>query len=414
MPDPAHAEGARLLDRHRVRAMERTRVLIAGGGVAGLEATLALKALAPQEVEIDVLAAEPHFWYRPLAVAEPFGVGKVHRFELSWLVEEAGATLVPGTLASVDTEARTVRTRAGEGLEYDALLLAIGAKPVEAIAGALTFRGPADTARLSAVLADLVEGHARSIVYVVPGGVSWPLPAYELALLTRTYVESHGAIGAQISIVTPEPEPLAVFGPAASAAMAELLDERNVEVCCQQYAEDFEAGLLELVPCGGLDVDVVVALPRLAGPAIQGVPSDRLGFVPVDELGRVDDLERVYAAGDMTAFPIKQGGIAAQQAVAAAHTIAVQAGAPVELEPFRAVLRGLLLTGLVPRFFRTDLTAWPSGGFQVDTNPLWWPPAKIAGRHLGPFLARHAGFEDRSGPPPDGIPVEIDLSARIP
>jgi sulfide:quinone oxidoreductase len=251
-------------------------------------------------------------------------------------------------------------------------------------------------------------------VYAVPGGVSWPLPAYELALLTRTFLESHGALGVSVSIVTPEPEPLSVFGPEASAAMAELLQERNVDAHCQQYAGAFKAGVLQIVPDGGVEADVVVALPRLEGPAVPGVPSDGLGFVPTDELGRVDDLEGVYAAGDMTAFPIKQGGIAAQQADAAAHTIAVQAGAPVELEPFRAVLRGLLLTGLVPRFLRTDLTAWPSGDFQVDTNPLWWPPAKIAGRYLGPFLARHAGFEDRSGPPPDGIPVEIDLSARIP
>ena len=53
----------------------------------------------------------------------------------------------------------------------------------------------------------------------------------------------------------------------------------------------------------------------------------------------VDD---VYAAGDMTTFPLKQGGIAAQMADAAASAIAVRAGVPVAQHPFRPVIRGLL------------------------------------------------------------------------
>jgi sulfide:quinone oxidoreductase len=127
----------------------------------------------------------------------------------------------------------------------------------------------------------------------------------------------------------------------------------------------------------------------------------------------VPDVEGLYAAGDVTAFPIKQGGIATQQADAAAQTIAADAGAAVEPMPFRAVLRGLLLTGAVPRFLRADLSTWREGAFQMDTDPLWWPPAKISGRYLGPFLAEHAGYTDLSGPLENGIPVEIDVSARI-
>jgi hypothetical protein len=52
------------------------RVLIAGGGVAGLEALLALRALAGDLVDLELLAPEPAFWYRPLAVAEPFDAGR--------------------------------------------------------------------------------------------------------------------------------------------------------------------------------------------------------------------------------------------------------------------------------------------------------------------------------------------------
>jgi sulfide:quinone oxidoreductase len=135
----------------------------------------------------------------------------------------------------------------------------------------------------------------------------------------------------------------------------------------------------------------VVALPRLAGVPIPGLPSDAEGFIPVDPSGRVRHVDDVFAAGDAVAFPVKQGGIAAQQADAAAETIAAATGAPVEPEPFRPVLRGLLLTGEAPTFMRAELGGG-SGDTSVPATDLpWWPPGKIVGRYLAPFLAERAG-----------------------
>src|SRR5215210_2743076 len=78
------------------------RVLIAGGGVAALEAALALRDLAGDRVDVELLAPEPHFWYRPLAVVEPFGTGHVHGVELTSLAGSCGARFTLGALASVD------------------------------------------------------------------------------------------------------------------------------------------------------------------------------------------------------------------------------------------------------------------------------------------------------------------------
>jgi sulfide:quinone oxidoreductase len=77
-------------------------VLIAGGGVAALEAALALRALAEDRVQVELLAPEPRHWYRPLAVAEPFALGEVLHFELSSLTREMGASFSLGQLVSVD------------------------------------------------------------------------------------------------------------------------------------------------------------------------------------------------------------------------------------------------------------------------------------------------------------------------
>jgi sulfide:quinone oxidoreductase len=143
---------------------------------------------------------------------------------------------------------------------------------------------------------------------------------------------------------------------------------------------------------------------------ILGIPQDDDGFIGTDLSGRVRGLEGVYAAGDITDYPVKQGGIATQQADAVAATIAARAGATVQPQRFEPVLRGLLLTGDSPRYLRSELGSGRAGAGTITTEPLWWPPGKIVGRHLAPFLAEHGDFELQ---PPDrqagALEVEVEL-----
>ena len=67
-------------------------IVIAGGGVAALEAALTLRELAEDRVTVEIVAPEPRFWYRPLAVVEPFGLGEVVHLELAALASSAGAS----------------------------------------------------------------------------------------------------------------------------------------------------------------------------------------------------------------------------------------------------------------------------------------------------------------------------------
>jgi sulfide:quinone oxidoreductase len=125
---------------------------------------------------------------------------------------------------------------------------------------------------------------------------------------------------------------------------------------------------------------------------------------------RVGSEPDVYAAGDATQFPLKQGGIAAQQADVAATDIALRAGSTVEPTPFRPVLRGLLLTGMAARFLRAEPGTAASS---IDTEPLWWPPAKIVGRYLAPFLASKLGLSEvaPSSVADAGVRVEVELDS---
>lgn len=389
-----------------------TRVVIAGGGVAALEAALALRELAEERVAVELLAPEPHFWYRPLSVAEPFELGGTQRYELAALTAAAGATFALGTLEGVDTARHKAKTSVGE-IPYDLLLVAVGAVPAPAVPGALTFRGPADTERIRSLLEEIAVGDVRRVAFAVPWGAVWSLPIYELALMTAAHLSAHQIQGVELSLVTPEEEPLQLFGPSASEAIAELLEERHITLVAGSHPAEFADGALLLVPGGELEVDRVVALPRLRGPRLDGLPQTLSGFIPIDAHGRVRGIDDVYAAGDITNFPVKQGGLATQLADAAAEAIAQVAGADLQPEPFRPILRGLLLTGGQPRYLRHELTGFGEAD-TVSPDPLWWPPAKIVGRYLAPFLAEFGGAA--SPPehlaPPGAFRVEVELAAE--
>jgi sulfide:quinone oxidoreductase len=366
------------------------RVLIAGGGVAGLEAMLALRELAGDLVDIELLAPEPAFWYKPLAVAEPFDAGQARHFELAGIAEAADAAFTLGQLASVDDEARIARTGRGAEISYDVLVVACGVLSRPAIAGALTFRGPADSDAFRRLLVEAESGDVHSIAFAFPDTAAWPLPLYELALLTARRLEHAANDDVTLTVVTPERAPLALFGEAATEAVRALLREHRIKLLTGSRPVRYEAGRLELVPAASLPADRVVALPRLEGTRILGIPQDADGFIATDLSGRVNGLAHTYAAGDITQFRVKQGGIATQQADAVAEAIAAQAGAAVQPHRFRPVLRGLLLTGDTPRYLRRDPLGDCDETSTVADDALWWPPSKIAGRYLAPFLARYA------------------------
>ncbi len=364
-------------------------VLVAGAGFAGLEVTLALRALAEEHVAVQVMAPGPDFVYRPLAVAEPFGLGEVHRISLEVLAEHAGASYRQGSLAAVHAAARRVETSEGTSLSYDTLVVASGAQSEEVVPGALTFQGPEDVGRFGELVKQVESGTIERVAFAVPAGVSWPLPLYELTLLTARRAARSATARAEITFVTPERGPLTLFGTSASNLARGLLENEGVRLALERHPMRFADGNLELAGGETMAVDVVVSLPRLRGPSLAGLPHDRDGFLEVDDRGRVTGVPGVFAAGDVTAFPVKQGGIATQQADVVAETIASEAGAPVEPTPLDPVVRALLLTGDRPAYVRAALGGHHGDPGVVDWEPLWWPPAKVAGLHLAPFVAAH-------------------------
>jgi sulfide:quinone oxidoreductase len=385
------------------RASEPLRVVIAGGGVAGVEALLALSTLARGLVEVELLAPTDEFVYRPMLVAEPFGAADVLRIELERVARDTGARHTKDALASVDPGARTISTASGNTLGYDALLIALGANPVEAVPGALMFSGEEERRRFAELLTTLGRRGTKRLAFVVPRAASWSIAAYELALLTAAERDARRLEGVEITLVTHEAAPLHLFGSAVSQLVAARLEEAGVSVRLSSVVDRFEEGQLHLQAEGSVTADAAVALPALEVPPLPGLPQRRNGFVQTDTAMHVDGLEAVWAAGDATWFPIKQGGLAAQQADVAARSIAARAGAHVPIEAFQPVLRGVLVTGGAPEFLRSSRTA-PDADVAAAGRGLWSPSTKVAAKYLGPYVARALGEDEQEF-------VDVDPSA---
>jgi sulfide:quinone oxidoreductase len=367
------------------------RIVVVGGGFAAAEALLALRAHGQERVALELVSASDQLVFRPAATGEAFGAPATAALDLHELTESVGATFHRGMLESIAPRVRRIRLASGAARPYDSLVLALGARARAAVPGALTFRDQRDLPAFERVLEELRAGELRRLVLAAPTGATWTLPLHELALQAGRVAQGL-PIPPEVIVVTPEHAPLELFGSEVAAEVAELHAARDVRLVRGAQPRRATREGLELTFGGLIAGDRVVTVPRLTGPPISGLPGDWHGFVPVDGHGRVEGLDDVYAAGDMTAFPVKQGGLAAQQADAVAIAIARSLGAPVPDEPARHVLRARLLGGDGPLYLRAELDALghPQPGATISTEALWWPPDKVFARHLSAWLALRA------------------------
>jgi sulfide:quinone oxidoreductase len=349
------------------------RVVIAGGGIGGLEAMFALRELAGDRVAVTLVTPDTTFHVPALSVEDPFGRASVRSYELTRLCAEAGAELVVDTLAAVEPERRAISTAAGAQLTYDDLLVTIGARRRAPFATGITFRGLQDAEAVHGLVQDVELGYTDSVAFVVPtGAATWPLPLYELALLTAARAFAMGTTPT-LTFVTPEERPLGAFGIEAGETVRGLLADAGIDLHTETHVRELDHGAV--VGVDGTTIVTarrIVTIPLLEGPHVAGLPSDPLGFIPVDDRSLVVGFTDIWAVGDATSFPLKQGGVAAQHAGEVATAIAARAGAPVEPSVAHPTLGAKLFTGARP----VHLGEWNGDD------------AKVATRYLGPVLAR--------------------------
>jgi sulfide:quinone oxidoreductase len=369
--------------------MNGFRAVICGGGIAAVEGLLRLRRLAGDSLEVELIAPDAELVYRPMAVREPFAFGPPRRYPLRRIARDTGAEWTQDTLEWVDRDAQVVHTGTGRRVEYDALLVAVGTRQVAPYEHVATFRDAEADAVYHGIVQDIEEGYSRSLAFIQPPGPVWPLPLYELALMTAERAYSMDIRELELALVTPEPRPLAVFGNAVSELVAERLEQAGIRVYCNSLAKVPGTGRLVVEPQGvELHPQRMVAMPRVAGPSIRGLPgAGAQAFVPIDRHCAVPGTSgRVFAAGDAADYPVKHGGLGAQMADAAAAAIAAMAGAPMSTPGFSPVIRGMLLTGREPIFISARPAGAESFQSRVFAKPPWPADQKVVAEELGPYL----------------------------
>lgn len=357
-----------------------TRVVIAGGGVAGLEAALAVRQLAA-DASVELITRDASFAYRQLSVVEPFTDAKTVRVSYDALRTQ-GITVTQALLSRVHAPGHLAVLANGDTRRFDALLVAVGAAPRMAVRRAITFTGPASTELLRQLVDDLDRGAVHRVAFVVPRGVTWAVPLYELALQLAARANA-AHMGAEARIITSESRPLDLFGSTVSAHIEWILERARIAVDSGVEASMPRPGIVVAGSAAARPVDRVIALPVLTGRPISGLPATVDGFIPVDAAGRVEGVDGVFAAGDGTDGAIKQGGVAAQQADRAVATMLAEHGVDVPAPADPPSLNALLITGADTWYLRRRADS-PRG--EISPRPLWWPPSKVVGRHLSPFL----------------------------
>ena len=116
----------------------------------------------------------------------------------------------------------------------------------------------------------------------------------------------------------------------------------------------------------------------------------------------------MFAAGDAADFPIKHGGVAAQQADTAAEAIAQLAGAPVHPRPFVPTLEGVLLGGDVPLYLSAVVSGSHGVHSRVDLQPSAPTSGKISALRLAPYLE---SLDRRGLGRPGAVPAPVGAPA---
>jgi sulfide:quinone oxidoreductase len=355
--------------------------------VAALEAALVIRELAGERANVEIHSSRQDFVYRPDAVGKPFGTA-VKTYDLPALARRCGVEFQQGSIVAVDDRAGFATTFHGRSIPYDHLLLAGGASRGWPIAGATAFWGITEATEVEEIIERLRSGRIRRAAFTMPSVGDWALPMYELAMLTDAELSRAGVADYALTIVTPEDSPLQMFGAVVSEAVSLLLESKGIEVVTGTSPVRFDGRRLQVDPEGWLEFDEVISLPRIEGRPVDGVIHDPKGFIRVDDHCRALQCERTYAAGDATSFPVKQGGVAAQQADTAAEAIASELGVPVTPSAFDPILRGVLWTGHESLYLQHRLGGEDDQASVVYSDPPWkGGTEKIVARRLSSFLA---------------------------
>lgn len=402
------------------------KVLVAGTGYGGLETALALKDTLAERVEITLLTAPVDLTYRPLSSGAPFVREPERTIDIHRLAAERGMRVVLDELVTVQDDECRVLTHDGELIDFDALVIAVGAHERGSAPPLITWGQEPDQGQLGTLLDELAAGTVKSVAVTIPAAAAWPLAGYEAALILAWTASHLAPTTVSVTVITAEERPASGLGPQATDWVSKILAEAGIEVSSSSVTHSFAAEqdthdrggghTVRIIlgdPAQEVIVDRVLCVPESFGPEVSGLPSTAHGFLPTGVDGRVVDCDRVWALGDAVAGTLKHSIITAAEADAVAGSIIATLGLG---EPSGAplpALHGILVDAPEQRWWEANSEHLHDG--QMTSRCLWWPPEEALGAHLAGWAHTHdhaVHAEIRWHP--NGLPIIVAAPARDP
>jgi NADH dehydrogenase FAD-containing subunit len=383
------------------------RVLVLGGGFAGLETSFLLRMRAGGMVDITLVSDRDSFLFKPNTIYIPFGADpESFLVPLRKPAYKQHIDLVQGSVRDLDPARKLVSLEDGSALPYDFLVIGTGAgmRPQE-VPGlaefAATIWTPHDMAhlgqRLQALRDRAAGGTEQEVLFVVPANNKCAGPLYEIVFMLETWLRREGVRDrVRIAYSTFEQSFIQAFGPRLHEVVVGEFGLRGIEGHTGEVVESVAAGAARFD--GGIErrFDQLISFPPyVAACSFDGLPADDRGFLETDPQTRqVAGQPVVYAPGDAGDFPVKQAFLAMLQADAAADHIAAQVGLKEFEQPFDPVSMCVMEMLDKATFAQVPLrvTGDPArpvevrpdadGDYKVGVSPMWRLGKKVLGFYL--------------------------------
>lgn len=372
------------------------KVLILGGGFAGVVAAESLAKKLGHEHQISLVSRSSDFVFYPALVRLAFGHENTSdvSFDLREAMLDRRVTFVEGEVARVNTSERIVKIARGDfagEMPYDFLVFALGRRlATERIHGFFEHAHHLLTVESTLKFRNAIENFAQG--HIVIGqcpGARLPVPLFEAAFSLFQSLERRSNHRTAITLVSNE-TPEEMFQDAeVGRTLRDAMDSRAIELVFDFDIVEVTARSVVSADARAIDCDMTMIIPPFAGPSpvVHAAITDIEGYVRVDETMRVTDVENMYAAGDCVSLPgPKMGHMAVRQAEVAAENLANQINGRAASATYDHELLSVIDAGGADTIFlRKDLTTEAPAAIKQGR---FWAWAKRGQEEY--WLRRHA------------------------
>jgi len=315
-----------------------SRVLVLGGGFAGVEAAIYLRK---QEIEVTLVSDRDYFYIYPTSIWIP--TGEVTREDVSVpldkLAMKHGFQLIVDPVTALDAKAKVTTLQSGRTLsDFDYVVVALGQDKIQhkGMEHTLSICGKPEeaTALYEKLDALILKDHGKIAMgfggnpkdtSAVRGG-----PAFEVLFNVDTYLKKKGVRdNFELTFFAPMEKPGQKMGEKALVMMDKMFKMNNIKkqvgVKISQFLEDgieFEDGTK-------IESDLTMFISAGTGHSIMadsGLPLSDAGFVVTNEYNEIEGFEGIYAIGDSASlmgpeWRAKQGHVAEVMAKNVAYNI---------------------------------------------------------------------------------------------